>query len=281
MKSLTILSHKGGVGKTSIAVNFATHLAKSGKNVLLLDCDFHGPSMMTFFRPNVKWINSYLFDNEDESDYEECLENISPRLKPPLPGKLYVGFADPSSEAIDFVIRISNQDSLSMLKKLIRLKREVQDNPKYNIDYFIIDCNPGTGYSTVNSILVTDNSLFLVKMSNADIIGTAEMIGGLHKSLKNRSLVLANQVPGEAIQDEPKRQEIQSLVEQVFTQKVGEKVVEFLGWIPTDYSLQSIEFDEAIKSLRGEEAQRKIITLENPEHEFSRVLVNLVPAIFE
>jgi chromosome partitioning protein len=278
LKSLTILSHKGGVGKTSIAVNFATHLAKNGKNVLLLDCDFHGPSMMTFFRPQVKWINSYLFDNDNES-YDECLDNVSTRLN--LSGKLYVGFADPSSEAIDFVIRISNQDSLSMLKKLIRLKREVQDNPKYKIDYFIIDCNPGTGYSTVNSILVTDNSLFLVKMSNADIIGTAEMIGGLHKSLKNRSLVLANQVPGEAIQDEPKKKEIQSLVENVFTKKVGEKVVEFLGWIPTDYSLQTIEFNEAIKGLRGEESSRTIFTLENPEHEFSKVLVNLVPSIFE
>ncbi|MHA1991244.1 MAG: ParA family protein [Candidatus Hodarchaeales archaeon] len=279
MKSLTILSHKGGVGKTSVAVNFAAHLAKSGKNVLLLDCDFHGPSMYTFFEPNVKWINSYLFDNENESEYEDCLEDISPGLN--LQGKMYVGFADPSSEAIDFVIRISNQDSLSMLKKLIRLKREVQDNPRYNIDYFIIDCNPGTGYSTVNSILVTDNSLFLVKMSNADIIGTAEMIGGLHKSLKNRSLVLANQVPGEAIQDELMKKEIQSLVEQVFTQRVGEKVVEFLGWIPTDYSLQTIEFNEALKRLKGEESQRKIFTLENPEHEFSKVLVNLIPSIFE
>ncbi|MHA2337217.1 MAG: ParA family protein [Candidatus Hodarchaeales archaeon] len=264
MKSLTILSHKGGVGKTSVAVNFAAHLAKSGKNVLLLDCDFHGPSMYTF---------------ENESEYEDCLEDISPGLN--LQGKMYVGFADPSSEAIDFVIRISNQDSLSMLKKLIRLKREVQDNPRYNIDYFIIDCNPGTGYSTVNSILVTDNSLFLVKMSNADIIGTAEMIGGLHKSLKNRSLVLANQVPGEAIQDELMKKEIQSLVEQVFTQRVGEKVVEFLGWIPTDYSLQTIEFNEALKRLKGEESQRKIFTLENPEHEFSKVLVNLIPSIFE
>lgn len=33
LKTLSIMSHKGGVGKTSIAVNIAVYLAKTGKNV--------------------------------------------------------------------------------------------------------------------------------------------------------------------------------------------------------------------------------------------------------
>ena len=39
MKKISISMAKGGVGKTSTAVNLSAALAKSGKRVLLLDCD--------------------------------------------------------------------------------------------------------------------------------------------------------------------------------------------------------------------------------------------------
>ncbi|OLS22373.1 MAG: Chromosome partitioning protein ParA [Candidatus Heimdallarchaeota archaeon LC_3] len=279
MKSLTILSNKGGVGKTSIAVNIATHLAKQGKNVLLLDCDFHGPSMMTFFKPGIPWINNYLFGENPSKEYSECIQDFSSKFN--LPGKLYIGFADPSPESIQFVIRIDNTDSLIMLRRLIRLKREIQEDPNYSIDYFIIDCSPGTGYSTVNSILVTDTSLFIIKLGNADIYGTTNMIAGLFNSLKNRSLVLANQVPLEAIKDETTTKEIEQMIEKIFTENIGEKVVEFLGWIPTDYSFQTIEFNEALKVLKGEESQRTIFTIHQPDHVFSQVLVKIIPDLFD
>ncbi|MFW9930345.1 MAG: ParA family protein [Candidatus Thorarchaeota archaeon] len=278
MKSLAILSQKGGVGKTSIAVNIACFLAKTGKNVMLLDCDFRGPSMMTFFKPKVKWLNEYLFNKNINMDYEEYLQDFSLDLN--LPGKLLIGFADPSAKAIDFVIRITNTDALIMLRKLLALRRELRENPKYKVDYFIIDSSPGTGFETVNAILATDNSLFLIKLSNADIIGTSNMIGGLYENLKARSLVLANQVPGSAIKDEDKKAEIQKLIEDIFAKSIGEKVVEFLGWIPTDYTFQSIEFDEAVKVLRGEESARTIFTLKNPEHEFSKILTEIIPSLF-
>ncbi|MCE5248717.1 Mrp/NBP35 family ATP-binding protein [bacterium] len=42
---LLILSGKGGVGKSTVAVNIATELARAGKQVGLLDVDIHGPSI--------------------------------------------------------------------------------------------------------------------------------------------------------------------------------------------------------------------------------------------
>ena len=276
LRSLAILSHKGGVGKSSIAVNIAVHLAKAGKRVCLLDNDFHGPSIMTFFQknPKVSWLNEYLLGNEP---MDNCLQNVAPSLN--LPGKLWVGYADPTPESIQNLIRIDQKTSIKMLQNLIKLKKGFKDKP-YEVEYMVIDCSPGTGYSTVNVMLATDSSLFIVKLSNADLFGTSQMIAGLYKQLKNRSLVLANLIPKRAIMSQTKKDEIQKLIEKRFTQDIGDKIVEFLGWIPTDFELQNIEFNEAVKSLQGQESSRIIYTLEQPDHIFSTTLIDLIPIFF-
>ncbi|MFX0185640.1 MAG: MinD/ParA family protein [Candidatus Hodarchaeota archaeon] len=274
LKSLCCLSHKGGVGKTSIAVNLAVHLAKVGYKVCLLDNDFHGPSIQTFFKPNVTWVNEYLLGNEN---LENCLQDVSSSLE--LSGKLWVGFADPTPESIQSIIRIDQKSSIRMLQNLIKLKK-ILTSESYDIDYLIVDCSPGTGYSTVNVMLTTDSSLFIVKLSNADILGTSQMIAGLYKQLKNRSLVLANLIPKEAIKNTAIKDQIQALIEKRFAQDIGDKIVEFLGWIPTDLELQNIEFIEAIKTLEGKDSSRVIYTLEQPDHIFSTTLIDLIPSFF-
>ncbi len=276
LRSLAILSHKGGVGKSSIAVNIAVHLAKTGKRVCLLDNDFHGPSIMTFFQkdPKVSYLNEYLLGNEP---MDNCLQNVSPSLN--LQGKLWVGYADPTPESIQNLIRIDQKTSIKMLQNLIKLKKEFKNKP-YEIEYMVVDCSPGTGYSTVNVMLATDSSLFIVKLSNADLFGTSQMIAGLYKQLKNRSLVLANLIPKQAIKSQTKKNAIQKLIEKRFTQDIGDKIVEFLGWIPTDFELQNIEFNEAVKGLQGQDYSRIIYTLEQPEHIFSTTLIDLIPIFF-
>ncbi|MFQ5979394.1 MAG: ParA family protein [Candidatus Heimdallarchaeota archaeon] len=274
LKSLAILSHKGGVGKTSISVNLAVNLAKAGKNVCLLDADFHGPSMMTFFKPEVTWLNEYLLGEEP---VENCLQDIAPSYE--LSGKLFVAFADPTAESIQNILRISQKTSITMLQNLIKMKKRLREAP-YNIEYLIVDCSPGTGYSTVNVMLMTDSSLFIVRLSNADLVGTSQMIAGLYKQLKNRSLVLANLIPARVVQTTKKKDEIQDLIEKRFKQDVGDKAVQFLGWIPTDGKLQSIEFEGAVRTLRGEESSRVIYALNQPDHVFSTTLVNLIPVLF-
>ncbi|MFX1512546.1 MAG: P-loop NTPase [Promethearchaeota archaeon] len=272
LKSLAILSQKGGVGKTSIAVNLAVYLAKIGKDVCLLDSDFHGPSIMTFFKPQVSWINEYLLGNES---IENCLQNIGSSLN--FPGKLLVGFTDPTPDTVQRLIRIDQETSIKMLDKLLTMKKWLKDN---KIEYWIVDCSPGTGFSTVNVMLVTNSSLFLIKMSNADVIGTSQMIAGLFKQLRSTSLVLANMVPKDAIRTEKEKLRIQNLIEKRFSHDIGDKVVKFLGWIPTDSELQSIEFREAIKTLEERESSRVIYTLNQPDHIFSTTLMEITPELF-
>jgi len=275
LKSLAVLSHKGGVGKSSIAVNLAVHLAKEGKSVCLLDNDFHGPSLMTFFKkdPEVQWLNNYLLNNEPA---ENCLQNFSLPLG--LSGNLWIGFADPGSESIHNIIRIDQDTSFKMLQNLIRLKKQLR-KPPYDIEYLIMDSAAGNTYGTVNVMLITGASLFIIKISNADIFGTSQMIAGLYKQLKSRSLVLGNLIPS-TDEDSEKFTDIKKMIEELFNKDIGKNAVEFLGWIPTDQKLQKLEFNAAIRRLKGDKVSRVIYTLNQPNHVFSKTLSKIIPSLF-
>ncbi|MHA1945563.1 MAG: hypothetical protein ACW97W_05590 [Candidatus Hodarchaeales archaeon] len=209
---------------------------------------------------------------------DNCLEEISSQLG--VPGKLYVGFADPSASAIETTIRINEQMSFNMLRNLMRIRRHVENSP-FDVNYLILDSSPGTSYSTVNAMLTTQNSLFIVKLSNADLLGTSEMIAGLNAQLKVRSFVLANLIPKNVLEDHEIISQIQSLIEEKFSQNIQDKYVEFIGWIPIDELLIQTEFLEAVKTLQHKDSSRLIYTLKKPDHTFSTTLVGLIPTIFE
>lgn len=273
MKSLSIMSNKGGVGKSSIAVNLAVHLAKTGANVCLLDLDLHGPSLMTFFNrdPSSNWLNGYLLE---KVPLEKCLQPSESQLN--LPGKLLIGFADPSSESIQTAISIDKVKSYKILQRLINLRKIIETEP-YSIDYLILDCSPGAGYSTVNAMLLTDSCLFILKLSNADIFGTTNMIIALKKHFKTQIYLLANQIPEEITQDEQMANQMKILIENRFT---DEQRAEFLGWIPTDLELQKAEFESAFKTLKNLESSRIIYTHTLPDHIFSTTLTEIIPKVF-
>ena len=120
---ILVLSGKGGVGKSSIAVNLAMSLALAGKKVGLLDADIHGPSVPKLLglegcQPLVKG-DSFLpveFDNK--------LQVMS------------LGFLLPS--ATDAVIWRGPL-------KMSALKQLLQDVIWGDLDFLVIDLPPGTG----------------------------------------------------------------------------------------------------------------------------------------
>jgi len=276
MKSLAILSHKGGVGKTSVAVNLAIHLASEGKNVCLVDNDFHGPSVLTFFEPKfeTQWINNYLMG---QAPLEKCLQDMGPELG--LPSKFLVAFADPTPEAIANIIQLDSDTSIKMLHFLMQMKKIIKEEP-YSVDYLIIDSSPGVGLTTLNLMVISEAILFMVKLNNADLFGSVHMIEGLHKQLKSRALLIANQIPNKFYHDQEKKRHFQDLIETLLEKKLGNKIVEFLGWIPNDLELFTSEFETALSRLEGKSAKRIIHSLDKPDHIISEIITNISTQIF-
>jgi len=119
---ICVLSGKGGVGKSTVAVNLATALADAGKKVGLLDVDIHGPSI-----PTMLGLGSMpLVSNADSVD-------------PITVGNLKV-------MSVGFLSQ--NEDDAFIWRgpmKMGVIKQFLGDVEWGELDYLIIDCPPGTG----------------------------------------------------------------------------------------------------------------------------------------
>ncbi len=119
---IVVLSGKGGVGKSTVAVNLATSLMMAGKRVGLLDVDIHGPSVPTMLN----------------------LENTPLResrfgLEPALVGNMRV-------MSIGFLLH--DQDDAIIWRgpmKMGVIKQFLSDVAWGDLDYLIVDSPPGTG----------------------------------------------------------------------------------------------------------------------------------------
>ncbi|MDQ7033064.1 MAG: Mrp/NBP35 family ATP-binding protein [Desulfonauticus sp.] len=120
---IVVLSGKGGVGKSTVAVNLAVGLALEGKKVGLLDVDVHGPSVPRLL--SLKQEKPHM-----EKSYMEPV---------PWTKNLWVmslGFLLPSEyEAVIWRGPV----------KMGLIKQFLEDVAWGELDYLIVDCPPGTG----------------------------------------------------------------------------------------------------------------------------------------
>lgn len=123
---LLVLSGKGGVGKSTVAVNLATALALAGKRVGILDVDLHGPSVPKLLHVD----GSQLTMREDV---------ILPVEVPCSPGVLSV-------MSIGLLLR-ERDDAVIWRgpRKYGAIKQFLKDVEWGDLDYLVVDSPPGTG----------------------------------------------------------------------------------------------------------------------------------------
>ena len=119
---IVVMSGKGGVGKSTVAVNLATSLALNGHRVGLLDVDIHGPSV-----PKMLHLEGAAL----------CAENE--KLLPVPVGDLKV-------MSIGFLLE--NQDDAVIWRGPVKIgviKQFLSEVEWGDLDYLVVDCPPGTG----------------------------------------------------------------------------------------------------------------------------------------
>lgn len=127
-----VLSGKGGVGKSSVAVNLAVWLAGQGKQVGLLDVDIHGPSVPK------------LLDLEDAQ-----LHAVDEKIEPVLYGDTL------KVMSIGFMLQNRNEAVIWRGPMKHNMIQQFAENVAWgDLDYLVVDCPPGTGDEALSTVQV-------------------------------------------------------------------------------------------------------------------------------
>jgi len=205
---VAVHSYKGGTGKTFLSSNLATTLALKGKKTCLLDMDFRAPSLNSLLKTKQPeyWLNDYL---NGACCAEDMLQNL--RSEEILKEKLFVGFANPSTQAIRDIVSKDRKWEMQALSRMFSLRDSLIDG--LGFEYLILDTSPGLQHSSINAVVVADIALVVATLDEVDMDGTKLLLHDLYKQFKKKTAIVLNKVPDGLVHSQRTRRAQETLGE--------------------------------------------------------------------
>jgi MinD-like ATPase involved in chromosome partitioning or flagellar assembly len=251
-KIIAVHSYKGGTGKTLLSVNLAATFAKQGKKVCLFDLDFRAPSLFVVLKMDGVecWVNDYL---NNTCEINKVLIDISSRITGK--GKLFVGLANPQTEAIRDMSAKDRKWEMHALGRLLYLRNALLNDQAF--DYLIFDTIPGLQYSSINAIVAADLVAVATTGDRSDVDGTRRMLRELYNLFEKKTGIVINKVLDYS--SKSKREELYDRVKNTYQ-------VPLLGIVPCYCDI-----------LRAE--GNFIFAQDKPDHPFSMLLDEMAKKI--
>ncbi len=161
---IAITNQKGGVGKTTTAVNLSASLAALERRTLLIDMDPQGNASSGLGIDQ---------DAQEKTVYEVLLEKVDPR-------SAVLETEIPFLKLIPANIRLSGAqvELVSMLERERKLFYAIRELEK-DFDYIFIDCPPSLGILTVNAMVAAQSVLIPIQCEYYALEGVGQLLNSI------------------------------------------------------------------------------------------------------
>ncbi len=160
-KVIAITNQKGGVGKTTTAINLSSSLDNLGKRVLLVDIDPQG--------------NTTSGIGLDKKNIKKCMYDILINGMPMK--KVMVDGVRKSMEVIPATIKLAGAEIelVSTVSREVILKEAIAEI-KEKYDHIIIDCPPSLGLLTINALTAAEEVLIPIQCEYYALEGLGQLM---------------------------------------------------------------------------------------------------------
>lgn len=159
--TLTFANQKGGVGKTTSAVNVAAAMGHEGKRVLLCDCDPQGNATSGVGINKRDIVNSTYDLLIGRAAAKDCIIKTAFKGLDIIPSNIALAGAE--FELVD----LDNREK--------RLRMGI-DSIRADYDYIIVDCPPSLGILTVNSLVAADGIIIPMQCEYYALEGLSQLM---------------------------------------------------------------------------------------------------------
>lgn len=176
-KVIALCNQKGGVGKTTTAINLATYLALSGKKILLIDIDPQGnaTSGLGINKHDIK-----------HSVYHLLIDDADPR-------SIMIGTQVPNLSLFPSNLNLTGAEVelVSAIGREHKLKKALAGLLN-DFDFILIDCPPSLGLLTINALSAANSILIPIQCEYYALEGLSQLVNTINlvKENINPSLVV-------------------------------------------------------------------------------------------